>query len=172
MYHNWRRACDPEGARWLRQLGPVDVEQDAHCGGAPFRPRHGAHADMAGFGVRADGGEQRRDADGHLAAGQHAHAGRLHFVVAGSGTAQGTCFWWTKGESDSVSCEPAGHLVATTIDDDDINSFAYPIKYPTILFHRPPHSLAHPLTIPILIPIMHRPPPYSSNRPRSVKTDF
>ena len=35
----------------------------------------------AGFGVGADGGEQRRDADGHPTAGQHAHAGRPHFVL-------------------------------------------------------------------------------------------
>ena len=70
--HDWQQARDPEGAHQLQQPGPMDVEQDARCGGAPFRPRHGAHTGMAWFSIGVDGREQGRDAEGHPAAGQHA----------------------------------------------------------------------------------------------------
>jgi hypothetical protein len=62
-------------------FGRVDIEQDVHCGRAPFHPRHSVHTGMARFSVRVDGRKQFCDADGHPAAGQHAHTSCLHFIL-------------------------------------------------------------------------------------------
>ena len=66
-------------------------------------------------------------------------------------------FGWTKPSQT----QSAVNWLAILRDNNNNNSTAShtQLKYPTILFHHPPHSL-----VPIIIPIMPR-PPYPSNRP-------